>query len=196
MPAERRPTAPQVENKIRTIEQAINQHQNLVQQKMDELPDEKREMWFKLQEEDSQLTTETARLEKQVPLQRPLAHLAVVSCSMPRVHFLARLSMRSNSAAATAQVDEISQTVRDQEDFLRRDPVKQQALAIMSSVSKLEKDKEQLEKDTAHLRLSFPEQKKLLLDQVQLVPTADPATHAHPAHHTIGIEPPSTSIRD
>ena len=52
--------------------------------------------------------------------------------------------------------------VQEQEDFLRRDPLKQQALAVMGQISKLEKEKEQLEQDTAHLRLSFPEQKKLL----------------------------------
>merc|ERR1719261_168021 len=37
----------------------------------------------------------------------------------------------------------------------------------MGQIAKAEKEKGQLEKDTAHLRLSFPEQKKLLLDQVK-----------------------------
>jgi intraflagellar transport protein 74 len=119
----------QVEGKIRAIEKHIQEHQALVQQKMDELPEDKRELWFKLQEEDSQLTTEMTHLDK--------------------------------------RVDEVSQQVRDEEDNLRRDPLKKQALVIMSANAKLEKDKDQLELDTAHLRLSFPEQKKLLLDQVK-----------------------------
>jgi intraflagellar transport protein 74 len=119
----------QVEGKIRAIEKHIQEHQALVQQKMDELPEDKRELWFKLQEEDSQLTTEMTHLDK--------------------------------------RVDEVSQQVRDEEDNLRRDPLKKQALVIMSANAKLEKDRDQLELDTAHLRLSFPEQKKLLLDQVK-----------------------------
>ena len=91
--------------------------------------DEKRELWFKLQEEDRQLSAEIA--------------------------------------AVQAQADEVSQDILEQEDLLRRDPLKKQALDLTRAIQSKEAELEELMESTAHLRLSFPEQKKLLLDQVK-----------------------------
>merc|ERR1711988_421804 len=108
---------------------AIKKHQDAVQQKMDELPEEKREKWFALQEEDRQLTTEVAGLQ--------------------------------------SQIEEVRNQVMGEEDALQRDPLKKQALELSRAVSEKEQEAEELRKATAHLRLSFPEQKKMLLDQVK-----------------------------
>merc|ERR1711988_213509 len=108
---------------------AIKKHQDAVQQKMDELPEEKREKWFALQEEDRQLTTEVAGLQ--------------------------------------SQIEEVRNQVLNEEDALQRDPLKKQALELSRAVSEKEQEAEELRKATAHLRLSFPEQKKMLLDQVK-----------------------------
>merc|ERR1719498_1669507 len=56
----------EIERRARDIDASIKKHQDAVQQKMDELPEEKREKWFALQEEDRQLTTEIAGLQSQV----------------------------------------------------------------------------------------------------------------------------------
>merc|ERR1711988_1077804 len=108
---------------------AIKKHQDAVQQKMDELPEEKREKWFALQEEDRQLTTEVAGLQ--------------------------------------SQIEEVRNQVMGEEDALQRDPLKKQALELSRAVGEKEQEAEELRKATAHLRLSFPEQKKMLLDQVK-----------------------------
>merc|ERR1711988_1357872 len=108
---------------------AIKKHQDAVQQKMDELPEEKREKWFALQEEDRQLTTEVAGLQ--------------------------------------SQIEEVRNQVLKEEDALQRDPLKKQALELSRGVAEKEQEAEELRKATAHLRLSFPEQKKMLLDQVK-----------------------------
>merc|ERR1711988_1812297 len=108
---------------------AIKKHQDAVQQKMDELPEEKREKWFALQEEDRQLTTEIASLQ--------------------------------------SQAEEVRNQVLNEEDALQRDPLKKQALQLSRAVAEKEQEAEELRKATAHLRLSFPEQKKMLLDQVK-----------------------------
>merc|ERR1711988_502020 len=108
---------------------AIKKHQDAVQQKMDELPEEKREKWFALQEEDRQLTTEVAGLQ--------------------------------------SQIEEVRNQVLNEEDALQRDPLKKQALQLSRAVAEKEQEAEELRKATAHLRLSFPEQKKMLLDQVK-----------------------------
>ena len=119
----------EIERRSRDIDASIKKHQEAVQKKMDELPDEKRELWFQLQEEDRQLTSEIT--------------------------------------AKQTEVDNCYQEVMTQEDVLRRDPMKKQALELERAVQLKEVEKEELEKATAHLRLSFPEQKKLLLDQVK-----------------------------
>eukprot|EP01047_Picozoa_sp_COSAG01_P024728 COSAG01_NODE_1538_length_9984_cov_92.104097_4_plen_479_part_00 len=119
----------EIERRARDIDGAITKHQTQVQDKMDELPEEKRELWFQLQEEDRQLTSEIA--------------------------------------AVQSQIDDVGQTIQGQEDVLRRDPLKKQALELTRAVQALEAEHEELMEATAHLRLSFPEQKKLLLDQVK-----------------------------
>lgn len=119
----------EIERRARDIDASIKKHQDAVQQKMDELPEEKREQWFKLQEEDRQLTTEIAGLQ--------------------------------------SQVEEVRNQVLNEEDALQRDPLKKQALELSRAVSEKEQEAEELRKATAHLRLSFPEQKKMLLDQVK-----------------------------
>lgn len=119
----------EIERRARDIDMSIKKHQEAVQQKMDELPEEKRDMWFKLQEEDRQLTTEISSLQ--------------------------------------AQVEDVRNQCLNEEDALARDPLKKQALELTRAVSEREAEAEELEKATAHLRLSFPEQKKLLLDQVK-----------------------------
>ena len=119
----------EIERRARDIDASIKKHQDAVQHKMDELPDEQREKWFALQEEDRQLTTEIAAMQ--------------------------------------SQVEEVRNQVLNEEDALHRDPLKRQALELSRAVSEKELEAEELRKATAHLRLSFPEQKKLLLDQVK-----------------------------
>ncbi len=119
----------EIERRARDIDASIKKHQDAVQQKMDELPEEKRDKWFALQEEDRQLTTEIAGLQ--------------------------------------SQVEEVRNEVLNEEDALQRDPLKKQALELSRAVGEKEQEAEELRKATAHLRLSFPEQKKMLLDQVK-----------------------------
>jgi chromosome segregation ATPase len=119
----------EIERRARDIDTSIKKHQDAVQQKMDELPEEKRDQWFALQEEDRQLTTEISGLQ--------------------------------------SQVEEVRNQVLNEEDALLRDPLKKQALDLTRAVAEKEQEAEELKKATAHLRLSFPEQKKLLLDQVK-----------------------------
>ena len=119
----------EIERRARDIDASIKKHQDAVQHKMDELPDDQREKWFALQEEDRQLTTEIAAMQ--------------------------------------SQVEEVRNQVLNEEDALHRDPLKRQALELSRGVSEKELEAEELRKATAHLRLSFPEQKKLLLDQVK-----------------------------
>ncbi len=119
----------EIERRARDIESAITKHQAQVQEKMDELPEDKRELWFQLQEEDRQLTSEISTVQN--------------------------------------QADEVRQSILEQEDLLKRDPLKKQALDLTQSIQSKEGELEDLMESTAHLRLSFPEQKKLLLDHVK-----------------------------
>merc|ERR1711988_901511 len=95
----------EIERRARDIDGAITKHQTQVQEKMDELPEEKRELWFQLQEEDRQLTSEIASVQ--------------------------------------SQIDDVSQTIQGQEDVLRRDPLKKQALELTRTVQALETEHEE-----------------------------------------------------
>lgn len=119
----------EIERRARDIETSITKHQAQVQQKMDELPEERRELWFQLQEEDRQWTAEIASVQ--------------------------------------SQAEEVNRTILGQEDLLRREPLKKQIFDLTRAVQQREDEKQELEEATAHLRMSFPDQKKRLLDQVK-----------------------------
>ena len=119
----------EIERRARDIETSITRHQTQVQQKMDELPEERRELWFQLQEEDRQWTAEVASVQ--------------------------------------SQAEDVNRTILGQEDLLRREPLKKQIFDLTRAVQQREDEKQELEEATAHLRMSFPDQKKRLLDQVK-----------------------------